>query len=332
MSVNDAPGEVNKDKVFDSPNISSSEEEIEQEVDKAAEERKKRETVDIDGIPIEEKEIKYKAEDIKKKGKMNYFVNVEGAEERAKAEAKRKEEAKRAAEKQAEDEKKAAERQKREEQAAAEKKLADEKKQLDEVNAYVKRQKTAKARAEKKEKRGNDIDQTRLFLLKGWRKYVTLGVTLTSIVIIALSVALPIVNENIKNSEPEQHVELSKEFEQAVDVINSDDLKNAFDNYDFETVDILYSKAESILKNDKDIAILYLGKAKRTANADITEVDRIRAAIRKANVYGGDDLDIVSGMQETYSLIEDRENANKMWERVIVLDELTEYVDEGDER
>ena len=332
MSVNDAPGEVNKDKVFDSPNISSSEEEIEQEVDKAAEEQKKRETVDIDGIPIEEKEIKYKAEDIKKKAKMNYFVNVEGAEERAKAEAKRKEEAKRAAAKQAEDEKKAAEKQKREEQAAADKKLADEKKQLDEVNAYVKKQKNAKVRAEKKEKRGTDIEETKAFLLKGWRKYVTVGITLVSIVVIALSIALPIVNENIKNSEPDQQTEVSSEFRQTIDIINSDTVKNAFDNYDFNTVDILYNEAESMLKSDKEIAVLYLNKAKRTANADLDEKDRIRAAIRKANVYGGDDIEIVSGMQEAYSLIEDRENANRMWERIVVLDELTEYVDEGDER
>ncbi len=332
MSVNDAPGEVNKDKVFDSPNISSSEEEIEKEVDKAAEEQKKRETVDIDGIPIEEKEIKYKAEDIKKKTKMNYFVNVEGAEERAKAEAKRKEEAKRAAAKQAEDEKKAAEKQKREEQAAADKKLADEKKQLDEVNAYVKKQKNAKVRAEKKEKRGTDIEETKAFLLKGWRKYVTVGITLVSIVVIALSIALPIVNENIKNSEPDQPVEVSSEFRQTIDIINSDTVKNAFDNYDFNTVDILYNEAESMLKSDKEIAVLYLNKAKRTANADLDEKDRIRAAIRKANVYGGDDIEIVSGMQEAYSLIEDRENANRMWERIVVLDELTEYVDEGDER
>ncbi len=332
MSVNDAPGEVNKDKVFDSPNISSSEEEIEQEVDKAAEEQKKRETVDIDGIPIEEKEIKYKAADIKKKTKMNYFVNVEGAEERAKAEAKRKEEAKRAAAKQAEDEKKAAEKQKREEQAVADKKLADEKKQLDEVNAYVKKQKNAKVRAEKKEKRGTDIEETKAFLLKGWRKYITVGITLVSIVVIALSIALPIVNENIKNSEPDQPVEVSSEFRQTIDIINSDTVKNAFDNYDFNTVDILYNEAESMLKSDKEIAVLYLNKAKRTANADLDEKDRIRAAIRKANVYGGDDIEIVSGMQEAYTLIEDRENANRMWERIVVLDELTEYVDEGDER
>ena len=332
MSANDAPGEVNKDEVFDSPNISSSEEEIEKEVDKAAEEQKKRETVDIDGIPIEEKEIKYKAEDIKKKAKMNYFVNVEGAEERAKAEAKRKEEAKRAAAKQAEDEKKAAEKQKREEQAAADKKLADEKKQLDEVNAYVKKQKNAKVRAEKKEKRSTDIEETKAFLLKGWRKYVTVGITLVSIVVIALSIALPIVNENIKNSEPDQQTEVSSEFRQTIDIINSDTVKNAFDNYDFNTVDILYNEAESMLKSDKEIAVLYLNKAKRTANADLDEKDSIRAAIRKANVYGGDDIEIVSGMQEAYSLIEDRENANRMWERIVVLDELTEYVDEGDER
>ena len=327
MSVNDAPGEVNKDKVFDSPNISSSEEEIEKEVDKAAEEQKKRETVDIDGIPIEEKEIKYKAEDIKKKTKMNYFVNVEGAEERAKAEAKRKEEAKRAAAKQAEDEKKAAEKQKREEQAAADKKLADEKKQLDEVNAYVKKQKNAKVRAEKKEKRETDIDQTKMILLKGWRKYVTLGVTLASIVIIALSIALPIVNKNIENSKNDNTPVLTEEFEKVAEVLGEDNTKNAFDNYDFEEVDRIYSQLEKDLVSDTDIANLYLNKAKRTINSDMAEIDRARAALRKAYIFGGDNAEVVYGLGEIYSMINDEENRDRMSELLTAIEKRAEKTD-----
>ena len=153
MSVNNAPGEVNKDKFFDSPNISSAEDEIEEpEVDKEAEERKKRETVEIDGVPIEGKEIKYKAEDIKKKGKMNYFVDVEGAENRAKNEAKKAEEEKAAAEKKAAEEKKSAERKVKEAEAAANREVVEEKKHLEEVNAYIKRQRKQKAHDDKKEK------------------------------------------------------------------------------------------------------------------------------------------------------------------------------------
>ena len=59
MSAKNAPGEVNNKGLFGSPNITSSEEDITSEVDKAAEEQKKRETVDIDGVPIDEKDIKY---------------------------------------------------------------------------------------------------------------------------------------------------------------------------------------------------------------------------------------------------------------------------------
>ena len=101
MSANDAPGEVDTNNLFGSPNISTASEDDEELIDpeakKAAEEQRERETVDIDGVPIADKDIKFKAEDIKKKDKMNYFVNVEGAEERAKADAKKKEAEKRAA-------------------------------------------------------------------------------------------------------------------------------------------------------------------------------------------------------------------------------------------
>ena len=50
----------------------------------------KTETVDIDGISFDEKELKFKAEDIKKKGETEYFVNVEGAKQRKKEAAEKK--------------------------------------------------------------------------------------------------------------------------------------------------------------------------------------------------------------------------------------------------
>ena len=64
----------------------------------------KTETVDIDGISFDEKELKFKAEDIKKKGETEYFVNVEGAEQRKK-EAARKAKKEAAANKEAADKK-----------------------------------------------------------------------------------------------------------------------------------------------------------------------------------------------------------------------------------
>lgn len=85
MSANNAKGGVNNSPNFDSPNITDEEEleRLEKEVE--AERRRKSETVAIDGKPIDEKELKYRSEDIDKKGKTEYFVNVEGAEERARA-------------------------------------------------------------------------------------------------------------------------------------------------------------------------------------------------------------------------------------------------------
>ena len=105
MSANNAKssGEVgsnlgaNEDSPnFESPNIVDA---INEELEALEEEDKKRraqETVDIDGIPIEEKEQVFKTADITKRKKAEFFVNVEGDEERKlEAEKKRREAAKR---------------------------------------------------------------------------------------------------------------------------------------------------------------------------------------------------------------------------------------------
>ena len=63
---------------FDSPNISDSLDEELEAIEAAEKERRARETVDIDGVPIEEQEQVFK-----------FFVNIEGEEER-KREAERK--------------------------------------------------------------------------------------------------------------------------------------------------------------------------------------------------------------------------------------------------
>lgn len=92
MSAKDAnpAGEVgkanNKDgDLIESPNIThASADESEPYIDakeearKAA--RKKAETVEIDGVPIDEKDLKFKAGDIKRKGADDYFVNVDRRE------------------------------------------------------------------------------------------------------------------------------------------------------------------------------------------------------------------------------------------------------------
>ncbi len=74
---------------FDSPNISDSLDEELEAIEAAEKERRARETVDIDGVPIEEQEQVFKSTDISKKKKHEFFVNIEGEEER-KREAERK--------------------------------------------------------------------------------------------------------------------------------------------------------------------------------------------------------------------------------------------------
>ena len=87
MSANDANPTGGEEKTrIDSPNIKSSvESEPESEVSEAELRRKAKETVAIDGIPIDEKDIKYHSKNIKEVDTGKLFVKVEGAEERKKA-------------------------------------------------------------------------------------------------------------------------------------------------------------------------------------------------------------------------------------------------------
>lgn len=92
MSANDAKptGGENKEvakKRINSPNIKSAADEVVAEPQLSEEEarRKAKETVAIDGIPIDEKDIKFRAKDIKEADTGKLFVKVEGAEERKKA-------------------------------------------------------------------------------------------------------------------------------------------------------------------------------------------------------------------------------------------------------
>ena len=153
MSAKDAPGEVNENPNFDSPNISSAADEEQQAIDAAAEERKKAETVDIDGIPIEEKELQFKAEDIKKKGKTEYFVNVEGAEERKKEAAKKAKEEAEAAARKAKEEKAAADKAAAEQAAAEAKAKTEEEKRQKAEDTRVIGELKQKAKARKKQNR-----------------------------------------------------------------------------------------------------------------------------------------------------------------------------------
>ncbi len=93
MSANDAipTGEVGKEQEnkkgvnFDSPNITHASADVSEPVVDAKEEarkaaQKKAETVAIDGVPIDEKDVKYKSDDIAKDGGKDYFVNIDQKE------------------------------------------------------------------------------------------------------------------------------------------------------------------------------------------------------------------------------------------------------------
>lgn len=174
MSAKNAPGEVKENPNFDSPNITTAEEEEQQAINAEEEARKKAETVDIDGIPIDEKDISYKASDISKKGKAEYFVNVEGAEQRKKeAEKKAKIEAEEDAKAQ-----KRAERVMKEikaEEEARQKRVDKERKKKDQ---YLDR---LEHRREKREKREKTAGKIKYFFFGKWHKFVTIFLILLTI-------------------------------------------------------------------------------------------------------------------------------------------------------
>ena len=174
MSAKNAPGEVKENPNFDSPNITTAEEEEQQAINAEEEARKKAETVDIDGIPIDEKDISYKASDISKKGRAEYFVNVEGAEQRKKeAEKKAKIEAEEDAKAQ-----KRAERVMKEikaEEEAKQKRVDKERKKKDQ---YLDR---LEHRREKREKREKTAEKIKYFFFGKWHKFVTIFLVLLTI-------------------------------------------------------------------------------------------------------------------------------------------------------
>ena len=326
MSANNAPGEVNKDNLFDSPNISSAEDEIEQpEIDKEAEERKKRETVKIDGVPIKGKDVKYKAEDIKKKSKMNYFVDVEGAENRAKAAAKKAEDEKAAAKKKAEEEKKSAELKEKEAEAEANRKIVEEKKHLEEVNAYVKRQKKERAHEAKKETARDSRFKTLFWT--GKRKLIIPAI-LVAIILIGVSVyfiaILPYQRWQAEQAslaedkaEAEEHEERTKKmvYYQAKQKLDtSKDLESALDNYDYDTIELIYQEFIDQTENVTDKAKLYVDEATRIwkTNPD-DEKDRIYQLLAVAYELDPDTLDITQSLISIYNYYQDYEKSTEVF-------------------
>jgi hypothetical protein len=346
MSAKDAPGEVKNNNIFGSPNISSASDDEEIFVDEAAkkaeEERRKRETVDIDGVPIDEKDIKFKSDDIHKKSKMNYFVNVEGEEERKKAEARKKEEERRAAEKKAAEEKQAAERRIKEAERAAEEKQASEKKHIEEVESYVKQQKAKAARAKKQEQNSERREKLYNLFWKGKRKFFTIGVPiLLGLIIFAVIFwgIIPAIEEGEYSEELAKEAEMIKErenrpFDKTVREFNNDEiLDNAFINSNYAEIDEIYAQKIETMTDDTDIAKLYIDKADRIMRYHPEEIERIIHEAEMAYSYDPNEPIVVNALRGYYNYAGQYEKADEMAEKLemIYKTRAAENPDSGEE-
>ncbi len=284
MSANNAKssGEVgsnlgaNEDSPnFESPNITDLAEEEQKEIDKAAEERKKAETVDIDGIPIDEKEVQFKAADIKKKGKTEFFVNVEGADERKRNEEKRIRDEAARARREAEEVAKEAEEKAHAAELAAKKKAEEAKRKATAEDNRVIGELKQKASQRKKEirraKRQIRHKKIRNFLFKGGNKFISLGAVLLVIAGAIGLIIVPIEDARYAKIRQEEQAredeEAQKELEKDEYYVISTYLDTAdeyFENFDLDKVDVIYNKALEMATTDEMRVEIYIRKSQTT--------------------------------------------------------------------
>ena len=257
MSAKNAPGEVNENPNFDSPNITTAEEEEQQAIDAEKEARKKAETVDIDGVPIDEKDISFKASDISKKGKAEYFVNVEGAEQRkkeaakkARIEAEEEEKAKKRAEKivkKIEAEEKAnnakikAENEKRQKAEDARviselKKKAETRKKENRIFARQERQR------KRRERIADCIEKIKYFFFGKWHKFITITVIILAIAIPSYFIIKTSIEQEQKRAEEEYQARIRK---------TRDEIMNLLDTDPINSKDTIYSDIISIDEDEQ---------------------------------------------------------------------------------
>ncbi len=317
MSAKDAPSEVNNNPNFDSVDFSS-DEELDPELEEKAEElrlQKERETVKIDGVPIDEKKVEYKASDIKKKGRMNYFVNIEGAEERARAAEKKANSDKAASERRIHEAEAAAEKQKRIDEDEANKKLIEEKRRTDEINKYLKRQSSEKKRTAKKAYKEENKDALR----KRRNSILRIAGIATAVVVLAIVIIVPIV----LNAQEQERIRREEEAEAAASKailgstyvqiklkLDSDTyIINAFENYNYERIDQIYDDFDKQLEDYDEKAMLYMDKSKRILRYSPSDSDQILAAAEKAYDYSPRNIEVLSNLAFAYTLVGDTENA-----------------------
>lgn len=181
MSVDDAdnsPEVGGKDKFEDqnvSPNIrNSADEPGGDSFDAAKEAQRKRETVEIDGVPIDSDDIEYRSDNIKSKDHSDFFVKVEGAKRIAR-------EKERAAKKESEAQAK------RIRDAAREEKRQQQKAKDDEKRAE--RQATNEARKQK-------INQIKAFIIRFKRVIICIIVAI-ALIILTFTVFIPLINAGL---------------------------------------------------------------------------------------------------------------------------------------
>ncbi len=160
-----------------SPNIKSAADEPINEDTSAADTSKPGETVEIDGIPIAEEDIQFRSENIKKKDTGDLFVNVEGAEKRAReAERKKAKEAKEKEKVEKEKQKELEEKRHAEEEA---KKQAAAKHER-----QVKKEQARKARQARHERSVQRAKKVGNFFFGGKHKFITLGIVALAIILV----------------------------------------------------------------------------------------------------------------------------------------------------
>ena len=239
MSVNDAgpSREVGKKEEntseanFSSPNIkSASDERADDQASKEEEVRKKRETVEIDGVPISKEDIKFHSSKIESKDGKSLFVNVKGAEKRKREEERRKAEAERLAAKKLENEKRAEQKE-------------------------VSQQKRSERREERRQKR-----EQLAFNIRDNRVAIRRGIIIGIIALILVGIGAFFLIQKIiaANKEHSNEVYNEKVFQALLD---SDDANNKFIEGDYAGGMAMYDDLIAKSTTDEAKAALYLQRA-----------------------------------------------------------------------
>ncbi len=328
--------------ITDSPNISSAvDEERKQQVAVDAA-RRRAETVDIDGVPLDEKDVHFKTENIKKRSDADYFVNVEG-------EAERKRNAARRAREQAELERRATEEaarktaaEKKATEEAAARKAAAEKKAAAATDKRVLGELRRKAYARKKEIRRvrfrHHRQKLRDRLFKGGNKFITLGVALAAAALILTFVIIPLQQSADRRRAEELAQQQAAEYEQLKETDESliiepilDRAEERLDSYDLDGADIYYEEALSKVSTDELRSYIHLRRSQKIFNLmyELKE-DRVLSDALKAYELAPDSVDAMRWLATVYERRGDSEAAAELQQKLDQIPPANENVEKGE--